>query len=141
MPTKKTSVTEAKAEPRAASRGVPESDPSAGRSKQYLGNAFVMALTEATECVQRVGDLLGHACVARGVLERLGEVRALVGQAEAQSLRDAWEAAAVRARDAFEASTGALRQTERARSDRARQEVLRAFDALGALTAGYVERG
>jgi hypothetical protein len=139
MPTKKTSVAEAEA--RAASEGVPESDPSAGGSEQYLGNAFVVALTEATECVQRVGDLLGHACVARRVLERLGEIRAPVGQDKAQSLRDAWEAAAMRAREAFEASSGALRQTERARSERARQEVLGAFDALGALTAGYLERG
>lgn len=107
----------------------------------YAAGALVEALAEAAELVQRVGDLPGHASTACHVLRRLHWLGARVDPADAQELRDGWERAAGRARTAFDATRGEVRVIERGQSVLARVEVLRAFDALDALTAYDGERG
>lgn len=144
MPTKKTSVAEAEATtkpgPTAQETG-PEPSGADATYRRHAAKALVETLAEAAELVQRVGDLPAHASTARYVLRRLHRLGARVGAAEAQELRDGWERAAGRARAAFEAARGEQRVIERAQSVLARVEVLRAFDALDALTVHDGERG
>jgi hypothetical protein len=150
MPPKKRS--DAKADPKTEPGTDPTTEPVAvageagpeppdARYHFYDAGALVEALAEAAELVQRVGDLPGHASTACRVLRRLHRLGGRVDPADAQELRDGWERAALRARVAFDATRGELRVIERGQSILARVEVLRAFDALNALTAYDGERG